>query len=278
MKASVCFHKYTAFLGTSLREKNKTKHNPETVLFLLQHILAAHKKKLITCIGLIHEYTCISLNVIHFLKSGPNSLPTEANSLTWWFGHCLLSGLEEAVRSRLGECSTETWSAAAVGYRPYGRSSTYFSCRRRSPGGEPLAEDGQVAEMDQLPGAALRFCEQAPSRQGVRLDTGLEQEQDPLLSPHPKEGWDTYQPATLATQACVLEPGPHVLVRADDEWPHHEDFLPVLHNTLAALGCSQVRIRYVLCYILPPQGQQWNPPRNKKRDSFFFFFFWDSFL
>lgn len=187
------------------------------MLFLLQHILAAHKKKTVnTCIGLTHEYTCISPNVIHFLNSGPNSLPTEANSLTWRFGHCLLSGLEEAVRSRLGKCSTETWSAAAVRYRPCGRSSTYFSCRRRSPGGELLAEDGQVAEMDQLPGVALRFCEQAPSRQVVRLDTGLDQEQCSLLSPHPTEE-DTHQPATLATQACVLEPSSHVLMRADDE-------------------------------------------------------------
>lgn len=121
------------------------------------------------------------------------------------------------MRSRLGERSIETWSAAAVGYRPCGRSSTYFSCRRRSPGGELLAEDGQVAEMDQLPGVALRFCEQAPSRQVVRLDTGLDQEQCSLLSPHLTEGQDTHQPATLATQACVLEPSSHVLMRADDE-------------------------------------------------------------
>lgn len=131
----------------------------------------------------MHLLKCDSL-----FEIWPNSLPTEANSLTWRFGHCLLSGLEKAVKSRLGECSRETWSTAAVGYRPCGHSSTYFSCRRRSPGGELLAEDGQVAEMDQLPGAALRFCEQAPSRQEVRLDTELDQEQRSLLSPHPIKG------------------------------------------------------------------------------------------
>lgn len=74
------------------------------------------------------------------------------------------------MRSRLGSvyrnmvCDMQSGTDLAA-------PSTYFSCRRRSPGGELLAEDGQVAEMDQLPGVALQFCEQAPSRQVVRLDT-----------------------------------------------------------------------------------------------------------
>lgn len=45
---------------------------------------------------------------------------------------------------------------------PYEHSSTCFSCRRRSLEGELLAEDGQVAETDQLPRATLRFYEQEP--------------------------------------------------------------------------------------------------------------------
>lgn len=53
----------------------------------------------------------------------------------------------------------------------------------------------------------------------------------------------THQPATLATQAGILEPGPHVLVGADHERAHHQDFLPVLHDALAALEHSGVRVR-----------------------------------
>lgn len=43
--------------------------------------------------------------------------------------------------------------------------STCFSCRHRSLEGELLAGDGQVAEMDQLPRATLRFYEQEPKKQ-----------------------------------------------------------------------------------------------------------------
>lgn len=144
----------------------------------------------------------------------PNSLLTGGNSLAWWFGRCFLSGLEEAASSRLGEHSGEMWSPAGFQHRPCERSSTYFSCRRRSPGGELLAEGGQVAEMDQLPGAALMSYEQEPSKQevGVIHSTGPGA---PPQTPTLPNGGDTHQPATLATQACILEPGPHVLVRAD---------------------------------------------------------------
>lgn len=55
----------------------------------------------------------------------------------------------------------------------------------------------------------------------------------------------THQSAALATQACVLEPGSHVLMRVDHKGPHHEDFLPVFHNTLAALECSETGVRPV---------------------------------
>lgn len=156
----------------------------------------------------VHLLECDSL-----FERRPNSLLTGVNSLAWWFGRCFLSGLEEAVSSGLGEHSGEMWSPAGFQHRPCERSSTYFSCRRRSPGGELLAEGGQVAEMDQLPGAALRFYEQEPSKQevGVIRSTGQEHPSDS----HPTHGGDTHQPATLATQACILEPGPHVLVRAD---------------------------------------------------------------
>lgn len=92
----------------------------------------------------------------------PSSFLTGANSLTQWFG-CGFLLSPEAVGSRLSEHSAETWSTAeGFGYRPCERSSTCFSCRRRSPEGELLAEGGQVAEMDQLPGATPRFYEQGP--------------------------------------------------------------------------------------------------------------------
>lgn len=102
-----------------------------------------------------------------------------------------------------------------------------------------MAEDGQVAETDQLPRATLRFYEQEPKKQEGKLQT--EQGQGTT-----RPGV-THQSATLATQACVLEPGSHVLVRADHKGPHHEDFLPVLYNTLAALEGSEMRVRPVLC-------------------------------
>lgn len=56
--------------------------------------------------------------------------------------------------------------------------------------------------------------EQEPSKQevGVIHSTGPGA---PPQTPTLPNGGDTHQPATLATQACILEPGPHVLVRAD---------------------------------------------------------------
>lgn len=54
---------------------------------------------------------------------------------------------------------------------PSERFSTCFSCRHRSLEGELLAEDGQVAEMDQLPRATLRFYEQEPKKQEGELQT-----------------------------------------------------------------------------------------------------------
>lgn len=45
----------------------------------------------------------------------------------------------------------------------------------------------------------------------------------------------TDQASTLATQAGVLQPGPHVLVWVDDQGPDHQDPLPVLHDPLATL-------------------------------------------
>ena len=91
-----------------------------------------------------------------------NSFLTGANSLAPGFGCCFLLG-PEAVRSRLASilesCGLllDGW-----GYRPCECSSTCFSCRRRSPEGALLAEDGQAAEMGRLPGATLRFYEQGP--------------------------------------------------------------------------------------------------------------------
>lgn len=81
-------------------------------------------------------------------------------------------------------------------------------------------------------------------------ETGLQTELDSPGTPWGPTcpcGWVgvTHQSATLATQACVLEPGSHVFMRADHKGPHHKDFLPVLYDTLAALEHSKVKIRYV---------------------------------
>lgn len=45
----------------------------------------------------------------------------------------------------------------------------------------------------------------------------------------------SHQTATLSTQAGILQPCPHVLVGIDDQRTHHQDPLPVLHYSLAAL-------------------------------------------
>lgn len=130
---------------------------------------------------------------------------------------------------------------------PSGHFSTCFSCRHRSLEGELSAEDGQVAETDQLPRATLRFYEQEPKKQEGRLQT------EPHPGPHPPA---THQSAALATQAGVLEPGSHVLVRADHQGPDHEDLLPVLYNTLAALEGSETRVRPSSA---PPGASQQQP-------------------
>lgn len=131
-----------------------------------------------------------------------------------------------------------------LGYRPCGHSSTCFSCRHRSPEGELLAGDGQVAEMGQLPGATLRFYEQEPKNKTDRFLNRAGPEHHSLFSlPSHLVVGATHQPSTLATQACVLEPGPHVLMRVDHKRPHHQNLLPVLHNTLAALEHSEARLR-----------------------------------
>lgn len=59
--------------------------------------------------------------------------------------------------------------------------STCFSCRHRSLEGELLAGDGQVAEMDQLPRATLRFYEQEPKKQEGKLQTEQGQGTTPVL-------------------------------------------------------------------------------------------------
>lgn len=69
--------------------------------------------------------------------------------------------LEEALHT-VGMAKTLTPSGGVGRNIPCERSSTCFSCRRRSLEGELLAEDGQVVETDQLPRATLRFYEQEP--------------------------------------------------------------------------------------------------------------------
>lgn len=160
----------------------------------------------------------------------------------------------------------------AFGHGPCERSSTCFSCRRRSPEGELLAEDGPVAETDQRPGATPRFYEQEPEKQER---SGHKQNRPrsagPSLASHPalwREGGGeggrgeggTHQPAALATQAGILKPGPHVLVGADNERAHHQDLLPVLHDALAALEHSGVTISCVFCHRLIPDRLQQSPP------------------
>lgn len=78
----------------------------------------------------------------------------------------------------------------------------------------------------------------------------------------------THQPTALPTQAGILEPGPHVLVRADHQRPHHEDFLPVFHDALAALVHSRGRTRFTLHYSSDPQQAIAKPASNQKRNSF----------
>lgn len=46
----------------------------------------------------------------------------------------------------------------------------------------------------------------------------------------------THQPSALAAQTGVLEPCSHVFVRADNQGSNHEYSLPILDDSLAALG------------------------------------------
>lgn len=110
-----------------------------------------------------------------------------------------------------------------------------------------MVGDGRAVETGRLPGAAPGFYEPAPGRQEASKTCtwtpapSLRGPPMPLFPPRA-----AHQPATLATQAGILEPGPHVLVRADHEGAHHQDFLPVLHDPLAALKRSEVTVSSVL--------------------------------
>lgn len=46
---------------------------------------------------------------------------------------------------------------------------------------------------------------------------------------------ESYQSSALPAEAGILQPCPHVFMWTDDQRAHHQDPLPVLHDSLAAL-------------------------------------------
>lgn len=82
----------------------------------------------------------------------------------------------------------------------------------------------------------------------IRVERGGEKKKESMREntsrPPPPFVSNTDQAPALSAQAGVLEPSPHVFVGADDQRSHHQDPLPVLHDTLTTLfGNKRTRVK-----------------------------------